>query len=154
MVFRHIHRFFHHDDETGEVIRHHISPETHRVAVPVGFQRPPTLAEQVARLVVSREMSNAAAQRGLESFEEADDFDIPDDPIDPTTPYEASFDLAALRGADFGVVQPFNESDGRKAKGRVDAAKRSYFSRKKPAEPEASVDASLSQETAEPPKAV
>lgn len=60
-------------------------------AMPVGFQRPPTLAEQVQRLVRSA-ISREAEEKGFETFEESEDFDIPDDPIDPATPYETVFD--------------------------------------------------------------
>jgi len=58
---------------------------------PVGFDTGPTLADQVRRMV-SIELSRAAADAGYETFEESDDFDIDDDPIDPRTPYEAVFD--------------------------------------------------------------
>lgn len=49
------------------------------VAMPVGFHRPPSLAEQVRRLVRT-EFSRQAAALGEETFEEADDFDCGDDP--------------------------------------------------------------------------
>nr|QJB20745.1 MAG: hypothetical protein [Microvirus sp.] len=61
------------------------------MAPPVGLTRSPSLAEQI-RSMVRREMSDAAANHGMETFEEADDFDIDDDPLDPHTPYEAVFD--------------------------------------------------------------
>lgn len=56
------------------------------VAVPVD-SGPPTLREQVRELV-RHELSRAAAQGGWETFEESDDFDIPDDEDLPLTPYE------------------------------------------------------------------
>lgn len=61
------------------------------MAPPVGMSRPLTLAEQI-RSMVRRELSDAAHSQGFETFEEADDFDIDDDPLDPHTPYEAVFD--------------------------------------------------------------
>lgn len=60
------------------------------VAMPVGFKRPETLAEQVQRLV-RRQVSEYAAAQGRETFEESEDFDV-DDEFDPRTPYEAEFD--------------------------------------------------------------
>lgn len=59
--------------------------------IPAGFRRPPTLAEQVQRLVRGA-LSEAASSKGLESFDEAQDFDVPDDPVDPSTPFEEFFD--------------------------------------------------------------
>lgn len=58
--------------------------------IPVGFQRPPTLQEQVQRFI-RHEMSQAAANGGLETWEEADDFDVGDD-YDPSSPHELVFD--------------------------------------------------------------
>lgn len=61
------------------------------VEMPVRFQRPPTLQEQI-KAFVKRELSEAAEAQGVETFEEADDFDIEDDPIDPTTPWELNYE--------------------------------------------------------------
>lgn len=61
------------------------------VALPVGFKRPETLAEQVARLV-RIDLSRRAGAAGFETFDEANDFDVPDDPVDPSTPFEEFFD--------------------------------------------------------------
>jgi len=74
------------------------------MAIPVGFRRPPTLAEQVARLVRTERFKESLEHEDLETFEEADDFDIPDDPLDPTTPYEADYDHAAISAMDKGIV--------------------------------------------------
>lgn len=114
MVFRHIERF-----ASG------LKAHSHRKTLPVGFSRPPTLAEQVARLVRSQQMADFAAAQGLESFEEADDFDIPDDPVDPTTPYEADFDLAAVKSSDYGLTASPATPDAYQAKERVKEAKNS-----------------------------
>lgn len=60
------------------------------VAIPLGFQRPPTLEETIKRLVRG-ELSRQAADTGQETFEEADDFDVGDD-YDPRSPWELSAD--------------------------------------------------------------
>lgn len=60
------------------------------VEIPVGFHQPPTLEARM-RALIRTEMSQLAAQKGEETFEEADDFDIGDD-FDPTSPYEQHFD--------------------------------------------------------------
>lgn len=57
----------------------------------VGMTRPPSLTEQI-RAMVRREFSEAAHNNDMETFEEADDFDVDDETQDPHTPYEAVFD--------------------------------------------------------------
>lgn len=73
-------------DEKGREI-----PDPTPVTIPAGFKRPETLAEQVQRLVRTH-ISREAAERGFETFDEANDFDVDDDPVDPSTPYETFFD--------------------------------------------------------------
>lgn len=70
----------------------HEIPDPTPVAVPSGFKRPETLAEQVRRLVRSEQWRLRAEEVGVETFEESNDFDLPDDPIDPSTPFEPYFD--------------------------------------------------------------
>lgn len=65
-------------------------PDPNPMEIPAGMKRPETLAEQVQRLVRTS-ISNHAAMNGMESFEEAEDFDIEED-FDPSTPYEVEFD--------------------------------------------------------------
>lgn len=77
-------------DENGWEI-----PDPNPVAIPAGFKRPETLAEQVQRLVRTS-ISRQAEAEGYETWEEANDFDVDDD-FDPTTPYEEFFDPALGR---------------------------------------------------------
>lgn len=63
------------------------------VRLPVGFQHRDNFAERVRQIVRSERLKAEAEAMGAETFEEADDFDVPDDPIDPQTPYEADFDV-------------------------------------------------------------
>lgn len=65
----------------------HGDPEP--MEIPAGFKRPETLQEQIKRLI--KAASNEAAAMGLETFEEAEDFNVDDD-FDPSTPYEVFFD--------------------------------------------------------------
>lgn len=62
------------------------------VRLPVGFKHVDNFAERVRQIVRGERLKAEAEAMGAESFEEADDFDVPDDPIDPSTPYEADFD--------------------------------------------------------------
>lgn len=62
-------------DEKGREI---LDPQP--LAVPAGFKKPAPLADQVRRLVRAQ-LSDIAASQGYESFEEADDFDVDDEPL-------------------------------------------------------------------------
>lgn len=68
-------------DELGRQV-----PDQTPVELPLGFDRPRSLQEMIKTFIRS-EMSNAAAELGEESFEEADDFDVDEDP-DPLSDYE------------------------------------------------------------------
>lgn len=70
-------------------------PDPVPMAPPVGYRQPPTLADMIRRMVQSEVLRRAAAVEEFDSFEEAEDFEIEDDPIDPKTPYEAVFDPPA-----------------------------------------------------------
>lgn len=99
------------------------------MAIPVGFQRPPTLQEQVARLVRT-EVSRRAAEQGLETFEEADDFEVGDD-FEPNSPHELVFDPELGREMSKAEKQYIDE--GRAA---FDAAAKNAPRKKKYAEEE------------------
>jgi hypothetical protein len=60
------------------------------VALPLRFQRPQNILDRV-RALVAHEMSRLAEAQGFETFEEADDFDVDDDP-DLKSPYELTED--------------------------------------------------------------
>lgn len=60
-------------------------------APPLGYKKQPSLSDQIRDMVRSEHLRQAAASAGMETFEEADDFDVDDD-YDPTSPYEVDFD--------------------------------------------------------------
>lgn len=62
------------------------TPDPTPVAVPVGHDRPLTLREEMRRFI-RNELSQQAQEEGHESFEEFDDFSIPDEEPDLTSPY-------------------------------------------------------------------
>lgn len=64
-------------------------PDKTPVAMPVDFKRPVPLQETVDRLI----NQNFALREGadFDTVEEANDFEIDDDPIDPNTPFEREF---------------------------------------------------------------
>lgn len=57
------------------------------VAIPVRFRTPPTPFEQ-ARQMLRADLSALARDQGFETFDEANDFDIDDDPVDYSSPWE------------------------------------------------------------------
>lgn len=62
-------------------------PDPTPVSVPAGLSRPLSLQEEIKRFMRSEQMRIAAEAEGLETFEEADDFDVDEDP-DPLSAYE------------------------------------------------------------------
>lgn len=65
-------------------------PDPTPVAPPVGYNRQPTMVEHIRAMVQGELLRRAAEESGAETFEEADDFDIPGD--EPFSPYEAEFE--------------------------------------------------------------
>ena len=100
----------------------HEVPDPTPKALPVGFKRPETLAEQVQRLVRTS-VSEHAAAHGMETFEEAEDFDTEDE--DPFTPYETHFD--PILGKDLSPAE-FRAAEARYRQRYLDA-QREYFAR-------------------------
>lgn len=66
-------------------------PDPVPLAPPVNL-RVPSGMRQLVQEMIRQEMSQLAELHEMETFEEADDFEIEDDPLDPLTPYEKVFD--------------------------------------------------------------
>lgn len=94
------------------------------VSIPIGMERPESLQEKMRRLIRDEVLQQKLAADGVETFEEADDFDIPDDPADPATPYEEHFDPKGMTAREqevrAGFVQDVPEERLRKAKATLD----------------------------------
>jgi hypothetical protein len=71
--------------------REHPDPVPMSPPVSLGRQRD-TLVDTIKRLIAEETFRQAVDAEGFETFEEAEDFDIEDDPMDPKTPYEAVFE--------------------------------------------------------------
>jgi len=65
-------------------------PDPTPLARAVRFQRPPTLQEQI-RAMIRTHLSSQAQSQGLETWEEANDFEVGDD-YDPSSPWELKDD--------------------------------------------------------------
>lgn len=75
----------------------------------VGHRPQPSVNDRIRAMVRSERLRQAAEEAGMESFEEADDFDIPDDPIDPSTPYEEVFEGDVIKDVKDQVVAKAKE---------------------------------------------
>lgn len=64
---------------------------------PLGYVQAPSLMEQIQQMVRGERLRAEAEAAGFETFEESDDFDIPDDPLEPLTAYEANFEGGSVR---------------------------------------------------------
>lgn len=74
-------------------IRGHEVPDPTIVEPPLGYVHQPDLMTQM-RMMVQSQLSAIAAESELETFADAEDFEIDDDPIDYTSPWEQFFDPA------------------------------------------------------------
>lgn len=54
-------------------------PDVTPMAPPIGYNKQPSMVEHMRALVRSEMLRQAAEASGAETFEEADDFDVPDD---------------------------------------------------------------------------
>lgn len=66
-------------------------PNPTPIAPPLGYQKQPTIRETIRNMVLSERLRQEAQAAGVETFEEADDFEVGDD-YDPTSPYEEVFE--------------------------------------------------------------
>lgn len=75
-------------------------PSDKPMAPPIGFVRQPSMVEHMRAMVRSELLRQAVEAEGLETFEEADDFDCPDE-LEPQSGYEndAQFEPPAIREA-------------------------------------------------------
>lgn len=70
-------------------------PDPRPMAPPIGWVKQPTMVEHIRNLVRSTLLQQTADAADIDTFEEADDFDVDDELNDPRTPYEAIFDPPA-----------------------------------------------------------
>lgn len=61
------------------------------MAPPVGYNPQPTLVDQMRAMIMGERMRIAAEEAGMETFEEADDFEMDEDPF-PRSRHEDEFD--------------------------------------------------------------
>lgn len=67
------------------------------MAPPVGYKKAPSMVEIVRDMVRGERLKQEAMQAGYETFEEADDFDVPDEPQHLRSPHEYPEDQPSVR---------------------------------------------------------
>lgn len=72
-------------------VRGHEVPDPTVMEPPLGYIKQPDMMELMRRMIRGT-LSQAADELHVETFEEADDFEVDDDPIDYSSPYELYFD--------------------------------------------------------------
>lgn len=50
---------------------------------PIGFKKQPSMVEHIREVIRSEMLARQLAENEEETFDEADDFDVPDDPLPP-----------------------------------------------------------------------
>lgn len=100
--------------------------DTTPVAVPAGFKRPETLQEQIKRLIQQPGIGKAlSGNDDAEDFDEANDFDVPDDPTEPVSEHEEFWDPALMRGVTAAeVLNPSQKQGLDKATEKAQARRR------------------------------
>lgn len=63
-------------------------PDPVPMAPPVGYSAPPDLMQMIRTMVHSEMANRVIDEAGWDTFDEAGDFDIADDPLEPLTPWE------------------------------------------------------------------
>lgn len=62
------------------------------IAPPIGYKKHPSMVEVVRDMIRSEKLAQAARDAGHETFEEAEDFDVGDDPDQLRSPFENEHD--------------------------------------------------------------
>lgn len=92
------------------------------IALPLDAKRPETLAQQIQRLVRTH-ISREAEEAGLESFEDAEDFDVGEEDFDPSSPYEEIFDPVLGRAI---TVDEFRKNEAVYRQRYLEAEEKAY----------------------------
>lgn len=85
-------------------------PDPRPMSPPLGYIPETSLSEKIRQMVRSEHLRYAAMNSGMETFEEADDFDVDDD-FDPSSPYEMFFDqpIVSAEAHPSGTSQPLQD---------------------------------------------
>lgn len=88
------------------------------MAPPIGYKKSPSMVEIVRDLVRQEKLAKDLEERGMETFEDSEDFDVGDDPEQLRSPYENQFDplLSELAAAGKAAIRERERQEARKPK--------------------------------------
>lgn len=99
-------------NDSGQLV-----PDSRPLAPPVGYKKTPSMVEIVRDMVRGERLAAEARAAGHETFEEAEDFDVGDDPELLRSPFENDHDPPLSE-----VLQAGREEIARRDRERVSAA--------------------------------
>jgi len=105
------------DPDTG-----HPVPDPTPMAPPIGYKKQPSMVEIVREMVRSERLRQEAMAAGHETFEEADDFDVDDDPPDLKSGWENDFDPPIRELTSAGAAEVSRKEKETKAKQEKEAS--------------------------------
>lgn len=97
-------------------------------AVPLGFEKPETLEQTIARLVNNRLIQKQLDEQGHETFEEANDFNVDDD-FDPNSPWEEHFE--GQREMEMAILEEYKNQEGKNSKTPFQIFREKWFKKHK-----------------------
>lgn len=90
------------------------------LSLPIGMEKPESLQDKLARLVKDEVFNQTLQSNGIETIEDANDFDIPDEPEIPGTPHEDDFVSPGMKAREdsirAGLTRAPTEEELEKAK--------------------------------------
>jgi len=96
------------------------------LAPPIGYKKQPSMVEIIRDMIRSNNLATAAAAAGAETFEESEDFDIPDDPVQLVSQWEnqhdPSLDELLTAGKEIERLKAKKQEEAKKASPEVPPA--------------------------------
>lgn len=100
--------------------RGHELMDQSRVAMPAGFKEPESMEQMMRRLIRQPDFGRViSGDEDAETFADADDFDVPDDPADPSSVFEENFDPGLGRSVTAAEVMANRERFAEETNQRV-----------------------------------
>lgn len=119
-------------------------PDPKPVALPVGFERPESIHDLIRRLVTDPSIRDEMKNAELESFDEADDFDIEDD-VMVNSPHEDVYDPEHLLTREqeimAGTVKPRTAEEVAEARRLIEEVRAKASKKPEPGSPPAASEA-------------
>lgn len=99
-------------------------PDPDPVAIPTGTRRVDNITRRIREVLQGERLRQEALAAGKETFAEADDFEVGDDPPDPHTVYEEIFEPPVVEPERVQKVEVVEKKGVDKKKGKSDNVSR------------------------------